>query len=93
MIKDHKDHLDDTKPSEEFMTALKELKPTWRDDARECDLEVVQKKYNSLIALGKREGLSSDFVNSKLDERIVNCQVCNQEVITYRSDDPLCPKM
>jgi hypothetical protein len=49
MIKDHKDHLDDTKPSEEFTTALKELKPIWRDDARGCDLEVVQKSITVLL--------------------------------------------
>lgn len=89
-MKDHNDHLDDTKPSEEFMIALKKLKPIWLDDTTTDDIEILSKAYNDLIALGERDGLSLDFVNSKLYDRVVNCRGCNQEFIVYTRHDLLC---
>lgn len=82
--------IESKQPSQEFMTALNELKPIWMDDSA-YDIKWLETKYNSLIALGKNEGLSLDFVNSKLYERVVKCKGCNQEVIAYKSYDPLCP--
>ena len=77
-------------PSEEFMTALKELKPMWNDN-NTIPIELLQEKYNNLITLGKKEGLSLAFTNYKLNEITTNCNECNQQINIDRNRERLCP--
>jgi hypothetical protein len=79
-------------PSEEFMTALKELKPIWLDmDSRsDINMDWIETHYRNLIELGKKEGLSVHEVNHKLDEIVANCRDCNEQIMINQHSHRLC---
>jgi hypothetical protein len=75
-------------PSQDFLNALKDLKLIWNDDSTDYDIELLEKQYSSLHALGKREGLSFNFIDYKLHEIETSCKECNQQITSDNRDEP-----
>ncbi len=81
-------------PSEEFMTALNELKLVWHDYLHPTNHDswnLIHKQYSNLLTLARTENLPFRFVDYKLNEITTNCKECNQQITIHRKDEQFCP--
>jgi len=70
-------------PSKEFLKALNHLKPKWNGKYSEGyrGATIIYREFRSLVRLGKKEGLSEDYVLDQLKERKQEpCLECGKEI-------------